>query len=167
MFYYYTNTLLLAVLIARSQTKQLVTKTIVKSAASTGHLPASYNNWESKRFNSTLVSFKTQSLNSSLIFKTLYFNQPQLNLILTRNYSDKPQDSKTVADPKGNKTEDQQVAAATKKKSWGQWLKEEVLHYWHGFKLLGLETRVSSKLLWKMATGYELSRREQRQVINF
>ncbi|KAI0243756.1 LETM1 domain-containing protein ylh47 [Massospora cicadina] len=42
--------------------------------------------------------------------------------------------------------------------------KEELLHYYHGFKLLALETKISTKLLFRMLKGYDLSRREQRQL---
>lgn len=43
-------------------------------------------------------------------------------------------------------------------------IKHEVKHYWAGTKLLGYEVRVSTKLLFKMLRGYELSRRENTQL---
>lgn len=43
-------------------------------------------------------------------------------------------------------------------------VKREVAHYWDGTKLLVTEVRISSKLALKMAAGYELTRREYRQV---
>lgn len=43
-------------------------------------------------------------------------------------------------------------------------VKKEVNHYWDGTKLLVTEVRISSKLALKMAAGYELTRRENRQV---
>lgn len=46
----------------------------------------------------------------------------------------------------------------------GQKFKKEVQHYWDGTKLLAMEVRISTKLGVKMAAGYELSRRENRQV---
>ncbi|ODQ79792.1 hypothetical protein BABINDRAFT_161486 [Babjeviella inositovora NRRL Y-12698] len=45
-----------------------------------------------------------------------------------------------------------------------QRIKDEAAHYWHGTKLLGYEIKVATKLLVKMATGYELSRRETNQL---
>ena len=51
-----------------------------------------------------------------------------------------------------------------KKLSFMQKVKKEILHYWDGTKLLATEIRISSKLALKMAAGYELSRREHRQV---
>jgi LETM1 and EF-hand domain-containing protein 1, mitochondrial len=46
----------------------------------------------------------------------------------------------------------------------GQKIKKEIQHYWDGTKLLATEVKISSKLALKMAAGYELSRRENRQV---
>jgi LETM1 and EF-hand domain-containing protein 1 len=43
-------------------------------------------------------------------------------------------------------------------------VKHEAAHYWDGTKLLGFEIKISSKLALKMAAGYELTRRERRQV---
>ena len=45
-----------------------------------------------------------------------------------------------------------------------QKVKKEVQHYWDGTKLLAAEVRISMKLAVKMAAGYELSRREHRQL---
>lgn len=45
-----------------------------------------------------------------------------------------------------------------------QRIKHEIQHYWDGTKLLGYEIKVSSKLLFKMIVGYELTRREQSQL---
>lgn len=42
-------------------------------------------------------------------------------------------------------------------------IKHEIQHYWDGTKLLGFEIKVSTKLLFKMLRGYELSRRERSQ----
>jgi LETM1 and EF-hand domain-containing protein 1 len=51
-----------------------------------------------------------------------------------------------------------------KKLTLWQKVKKEVVHYWDGTKLLATEARISSKLALKMAAGYELTRRENRQV---
>jgi LETM1 and EF-hand domain-containing protein 1 len=52
----------------------------------------------------------------------------------------------------------------SKKLTIGQKIKREIQHYWDGTKLLATEVRISTKLVMKMAAGYELSRRENRQV---
>lgn len=51
-----------------------------------------------------------------------------------------------------------------KKLSIGKKVLKEIQHYWDGTKLLATEVRISSRLALKMAAGYELSRRENRQV---
>ncbi|KAH3687868.1 hypothetical protein WICPIJ_001161 [Wickerhamomyces pijperi] len=43
-------------------------------------------------------------------------------------------------------------------------IKHEAQHYWDGTKLLGYEVKVSTKLLFKMLRGYELTRREHSQL---
>lgn len=50
------------------------------------------------------------------------------------------------------------------KKTWKETIKEAARHYWDGTKLLGFEIKVSSKLAMKLAAGYELTRREKRQL---
>lgn len=53
---------------------------------------------------------------------------------------------------------------AEKKTTIWQKVKHGVQHFWDGTKLLGVEIKISSNLALKMASGYELSRRERRQV---
>ncbi|KAJ5970988.1 uncharacterized protein N7479_000906 [Penicillium vulpinum] len=62
--------------------------------------------------------------------------------------------------------EDQKLAEkkSAKKLTLGQKVKKELQHYWDGTKLLATEVKISSRLALKMAGGYELSRRENRQL---
>ena len=71
-----------------------------------------------------------------------------------------------AAEEKAVKTMDNKVSAATTPKKTTLWqkIKAEAVHYWHGTKLLGLEIRISSRLVYKMLQGANLSRRENRQV---
>lgn len=57
-----------------------------------------------------------------------------------------------------------EVKKDQKKLTFAQKVKREILHYWDGTKLLATEVRISTKLALKMAAGYELSRRENRQL---
>lgn len=43
-------------------------------------------------------------------------------------------------------------------------VKEEAQHYWHGTKLLGKEMKISGRLLRRLLMGYNLTRREHRQL---
>ena len=69
---------------------------------------------------------------------------------------------KTVATSDGYKVAE--TKKETKKLTLGQKIKKEAQHYWDGTKLLATEVKISSRLALKMAGGYELSRREHRQV---
>lgn len=51
-----------------------------------------------------------------------------------------------------------------KKLTLGQKVKREIQHYWDGTKLLATEIKISTRLALKMAAGYELSRRENKQL---
>ncbi|KAG0651959.1 LETM1 domain-containing [Hyphodiscus hymeniophilus] len=63
---------------------------------------------------------------------------------------------KTLEEKAGKKAE--------KKLTLMQKVKKEAQHYWDGTKLLATEVRISTRLAVKMAAGYELSRREHRQL---
>ncbi|XP_051168793.1 mitochondrial proton/calcium exchanger protein [Leptopilina boulardi] len=43
--------------------------------------------------------------------------------------------------------------------------KAGLLHYYHGFRLLFLDMKVSAKLIWRVLNGKELSRREHRLLV--
>lgn len=51
-----------------------------------------------------------------------------------------------------------------KKLTIWQKVKKEARHYWDGSKLLAAEVRISWRLALKMAAGYELTRREHKQL---
>lgn len=57
-----------------------------------------------------------------------------------------------------------QVKKVVAKVTIWQKIKGEILHYYHGFRLLGLDMKVSAKLIWRILHGKELSRREHRLV---
>ncbi|KAL8796712.1 MAG: hypothetical protein Q9195_001102 [Heterodermia aff. obscurata] len=57
-----------------------------------------------------------------------------------------------------------EIKKEQKKMTIMQKIKHEVQHYWDGTKLLATEVKISTKLALKMAAGYELSRRENRQL---
>lgn len=56
------------------------------------------------------------------------------------------------------------VETQEKKLTLTQKIKKEAQHYWDGTKLLAAEIKISTKLALKMAAGYELSRREHKQL---
>jgi len=70
---------------------------------------------------------------------------------------------KVATDKNGEKTLAKKKEEDKKLTLW-QKVKKEANHYWDGTKLLATQAKISSKLALKMAAGYELSRREHRQV---
>lgn len=49
------------------------------------------------------------------------------------------------------------------KRAWIK-VKEEAAHYWHGTKLLAKEVKISGRLVRRLMLGYNLTRREHRQL---
>ena len=74
-------------------------------------------------------------------------------LATERASADKAEEKKTLEKKEGKKN-----------MTIYQRVKHEVQHYWDGTKLLATEVRISSRLALKMAAGYELTRREHRQL---
>ncbi|KAG0015293.1 hypothetical protein BGZ81_011763, partial [Podila clonocystis] len=54
--------------------------------------------------------------------------------------------------------------SSTKKKTLWVRFKNEMVHYWHGTKLLGTEIKISTKLAHRIFHGEKLTRREQQQL---
>ncbi|NWI16395.1 LETM1 protein, partial [Crypturellus soui] len=51
------------------------------------------------------------------------------------------------------------------KKSLGQRIVDELKHYYHGFRLLWIDTKIAARMLWRILHGHALSRRERRQFL--
>ena len=62
------------------------------------------------------------------------------------------------------KVEQEKKEVAPKRGVWDK-VVAEAKHYYSGFKLLFLDVKVSSKIVWKIAQGKTLSRRENRQLV--
>ncbi|XP_033253402.1 mitochondrial proton/calcium exchanger protein-like [Drosophila miranda] len=55
-------------------------------------------------------------------------------------------------------------SVAKPKKSLGVRIWEEIVHYYHGFRLLFIDVAICSKLLWRVLNGKSLTRRENKQL---
>lgn len=69
-----------------------------------------------------------------------------------------------IKDPASTLVKAVDTKKGEKKTTVWQKVKHGVQHFWDGTKLLGAEIKISSNLALKMGSGYELSRRERRQV---
>ncbi len=56
------------------------------------------------------------------------------------------------------------VSLAPRKTLWVRFV-DEVKHYYSGFKLLFLDVRICSKIVWKVLQGHNLTRRENKQLV--
>ncbi|CAB3362761.1 Hypothetical predicted protein [Cloeon dipterum] len=59
----------------------------------------------------------------------------------------------------------QSLSPAVPKKSMWQKVKDELIHYYHGFRLLFIDINVSRKLVMRVLNGKSLTRREHRQLV--
>lgn len=110
----------------------------------------------------------------SRITTKLEFFNPQIRHItctsslLSEKPSSKVEETVNAVKEKAQKeAEGKEIAAVKPKKSIKQKIIDEVMHYYHGFKLLGLNAKISFKLGIKKMKGHELTRREHNLVSNF
>ncbi|KAI6250851.1 LETM1 domain-containing protein mdm28, mitochondrial [Erysiphe necator] len=76
--------------------------------------------------------------------------------------TDSPVPSEMNSNDKEDAAKDTKIQE--RKLTLSQKIKKEAQHYWDGTKLLAAEIKISTKLALKMAAGYELSRRENKQL---
>lgn len=57
------------------------------------------------------------------------------------------------------------AVSTTPKRSLGKRVLDEIIHYYHGFRLLFVDFKVAARLVWKVLHGEELSRREHKQLV--
>ncbi|GBN53386.1 Mitochondrial proton/calcium exchanger protein [Araneus ventricosus] len=63
------------------------------------------------------------------------------------------------------KSESTTTITVPEKRSIGKRIWDEILHYYHGFRLLFVDIKISTRLAFKIARGEELTRREHRQLV--
>ncbi|KAK6313306.1 hypothetical protein J4Q44_G00166530 [Coregonus suidteri] len=51
------------------------------------------------------------------------------------------------------------------RKSIGQRIVDELKHYYNGFRLLGIDTKIAGRMVWRLLHGQLLSRRERRRLM--
>ncbi|KAI0170472.1 mitochondrial distribution and morphology protein 38 [Pestalotiopsis sp. NC0098] len=87
--------------------------------------------------------------------------------VLAQRSTDEPSaEAKTLTELSAKKEAEAKTLEAKqgKKMTLGQKIRHEIQHYWDGTKLLATEVKISTRLALKMAAGYELTRRENRQL---
>lgn len=71
---------------------------------------------------------------------------------------------KDKANAREHSLEECKPANVIVKKSLKQKVVDELVHYYHGFRLLFIDIRVSATLVWRILNGKHLSRREHNLV---
>uniref|UniRef100_A0A8C8VM12 Leucine zipper and EF-hand containing transmembrane protein 2 n=1 Tax=Pelusios castaneus TaxID=367368 RepID=A0A8C8VM12_9SAUR len=81
---------------------------------------------------------------------------------------DKPQprQNKINQDSEHSKTlSDQSTENGLRKKSLRQKIVDELKHYYNGFHLLWIDTKVAARMVWRLLHGQVLTRRERRRLL--
>ncbi len=104
-------------------------------------------------------SVGTACMGFPIYSRTQSFTTTRLNFNKLKKVGVKDEHKDTVKSTTLIKTTDLPV-----KLTLGQKISRELKHYWHGTKLLGYEIKLSTRLLAKMLSGYELTRREYNQL---
>jgi len=133
-----------------------------------------------KAFNSRLSTVNIpQSCRSSIVNQSitkLYINQSLVISIRTVQSKSTSKVDEAVKALKSSNQEKldkkQQVilkADSSKvvvpKRSLSKRIWDELVHYYHGFRLLFIDIKISSKYVWRILKGGELLRREHRQLV--
>lgn len=58
-----------------------------------------------------------------------------------------------------------QTLPAVPRKALGQRVLDELKHYYHGFRLLGIDTKIAGRMVWRLLHGQLLTRRERRRLM--
>ncbi|KAF2753214.1 LETM1-domain-containing protein [Pseudovirgaria hyperparasitica] len=145
-------------------TRGLATQTQNQTPGNSSYPPPGFNADEAKKsLSKDGSSASRESSKSDLIEQvTIPKDQPTSH---PKTAATEDQSLKELAAAKA--AEDSKVVEQKKedkKLTLWQKVKKEANHYWDGTKLLATEVRISSKLALKMAAGYELTRRENRQL---
>lgn len=129
--------------------------------------PCSFSN---NFFYSSVAS--NQLLPISRLTTKLEFSNPHIRQIsytsslLSEKPSSKIEETVNAVKEKAQKeAEGKEVATIKPTKTLKQKVIDEVMHYYHGFKLLGLNAKISFKLALKKMRGQELTRREHNLFV--
>lgn len=113
-----------------------------------------------------LVQLHQTQFSNHLICRNFSVNSPLYDL--QKDSSKVEQTVKALREEAKEKekslTEPSSVTVAAKR-SIGKRIRDEIVHYYHGFRLLFIDVGIASRLLWKLLNGTSLSRREHKQLV--
>nr|XP_023022842.1 mitochondrial proton/calcium exchanger protein [Leptinotarsa decemlineata] len=127
-------------------------------------------NYSSFKRDSRLLNVLSPSYNYDLV-RTVYLSnirfdkdpsKPSSKVEVTVQEIKKKQEEEQKTKATAATTTTTEVAKAVVKKPITQRIWDEVVHYYHGFRLLFIDVKISSGLVWRILNGKTLSRREYR-----
>ncbi|CAI5452276.1 unnamed protein product [Caenorhabditis angaria] len=113
----------------------------------------------SSRFNPYLATSSSHFCTTSLRYAAADKSKIENTLKMLREDMQKQDEERQLKLMKSDK------AVAVVKPPLKDRIIHELKHYYHGFRLLALETRVSSKYMWRVLRGATLTRRERQQLV--
>lgn len=103
--------------------------------------------------------FNSRDVTQRFCYSSRYFSTNQIWMNLEQNPTPKNQLNTTSQSPPDL------TPSNNNKRSLSKKIIDELKHYYHGFRLLFIDLRVSSRYVKKILAGEQLSRREQQQLV--
>ena len=140
-------------------------------AASHGYHTLHHKLYENEKTLSPDVVFSPYSYNANRYFRLGHslYEQPSSKVEATvQNMKNKQKEKveEIIKEAAGdNKLVEAQPKPLAVKKSLRTRIWEEIVHYYHGFRLLFIDINICRKLLWRVLNGKTLSRRENKLLV--
>ncbi|XP_039709841.1 LETM1 domain-containing protein LETM2, mitochondrial isoform X1 [Pteropus medius] len=133
------------------------------------HLPDSHlNKTYAKNYGRKKYSYASQSGNKVLYLQTGIVQKLHTSTCWLQEVPGKPQLEQTPQKPQATSpqpTKETGTKTKEEKQSYRQKIVDELKHYYHGFSLLWIDTKVAARMVWKLLHGQVLTRRERRRLL--
>ncbi|XP_024905770.1 LETM1 domain-containing protein LETM2, mitochondrial isoform X5 [Pteropus alecto] len=133
------------------------------------HLPDSHlNKTYAKNYGRKKYSYASQSGNKVLCLQTGIVQKLHTSTCWLQEVPGKPQLEQTPQKPQVTSpqpTKETGTKTKEEKQSYRQKIVDELKHYYHGFSLLWIDTKVAARMVWKLLHGQVLTRRERRRLL--
>lgn len=155
--------------IKKNPPRVIVSKQILSNNVQYDH-PFYFNPWHNQRILGSWTERSAYQYRGFHSSRSLFDKEPSSKVEQTVNAL-KEEAAKKEGDKAAEVTEvkpkDQAKTvsvAEVPKRSLGKRIWDEIVHYYHGFRLLFIDIKIASRLLFKSMNGADLSRREYRQL---
>ncbi|ELK08751.1 LETM1 domain-containing protein LETM2, mitochondrial [Pteropus alecto] len=142
----------------------LVGGVVTQSDITDSHLNKTY----AKNYGRKKYSYASQSGNKVLCLQTGIVQKLHTSTCWLQEVPGKPQLEQTPQKPQVTSpqpTKETGTKTKEEKQSYRQKIVDELKHYYHGFSLLWIDTKVAARMVWKLLHGQVLTRRERRRLL--